>query len=173
MRSPRLEVADGKEYPAELLYGRRMTECLEEYAPDASEALQLAARCQHIRRWEIPRESFPNDRKGYLLWRTKLKDMHASVAAAILRENGYSENVVEKVQKLLKKKGLKTDGDVQTLEDVICIVFLKYYFNAFAPKHEAEKIKSILSKTINKMSKKGIEYAKKLENSASFLTYLE
>lgn len=172
-KDPHKERVDGKEYPKELLYAQRMSECLNEVAPNASEALQLAARCQHIRRWEIPRESFPMDRKGYLLWRSKLKDMHAQIASDIMAANDYDEVTIKEVEDLLKKRRLKTDPDVQLLEDVVCLVFLKYYFAEFAPKHDDEKIKSILLKTINKMSKEGIERATKLNNASEFLKYIQ
>lgn len=171
-KDPHAENWNGKPYPKELLYGQRMSECLLEYAPKASETLRLAARCQHIKRWEIPRESYPSDRKGYLMWRSDLKNMHAEIAGKVMADNGYGENEIQQVQKLLKKKGLKSDPEVQTLEDVICIVFLKYYFEDFAPKHDDKKIKSILLKTLNKMSESGIEYAKSLPNAAAFLKYL-
>lgn len=171
-KDPHTEEWNGKTYPKELLYGQRMSECLLEYTSEASETIQLAARCQHIRRWEIPRESYSQDRKGYLIWRNDLKEMHASIAGKIMAERGYGENAIQQVQKLLKKKGLKSDPEVQILEDVICIVFLKYYFESFAPKHDDEKIRSILLKTLNKMSESGIEYAKSLPNSRFFLKYL-
>ena len=88
---PRREVFRGKDYPKELLYALRMTEWLERLAPDASEALRLAVRGQHICRWTIPRESYPKDRKGYLQWRTALGRFHAEEAGGILREAGYGE----------------------------------------------------------------------------------
>lgn len=172
-KDPHKEIVDGKEYPKELLYGQRMSQCLNELTPNAPEALQLAARCQHIRRWEIPRESYPMDRKGYLQWRSKLKDVHAQIASEIMATNGYDEGTIKEVEDLLKKRRLKTDPEVQLLEDVACLVFLKYYFSEFAPKHDDEKIKSILLKTMNKMSKKGIANATKLENAGEFLKYVQ
>lgn len=170
---PHSESWEGEAYPKELLYGQRMSDILSEFAPNASEALQLAARSQHIRRWEIPREAYPEGRKGYLLWRSNLNEMHAKIAGEIMAAKGYDDDTILAVQNLLKKKDLRKDADAQSLEDVACIVFLKYYFSEFAPKHDDEKIKSILMKTIKKMSDKGIDFAKNLDNASEFLSYLE
>src|ERR1043166_7682081 len=92
-----------------LLYAQRMTEWLGKFAPDASEALKLAARSQHIRRWEIPRDRYPMDRAGYHRWRNELAAFHAKVAGEILRDVGYDEATVGRVQSLLKKERLKED----------------------------------------------------------------
>src|SRR5687767_2871248 len=81
----------------ELIYAQRMTHWLEKLAPDASEPLQLAVRCQHLRRWEIPRKSFPMDRAGYHKWRSTLYDFHADGAAEILREVGYDDETIARV----------------------------------------------------------------------------
>lgn len=172
-KDPNVEVDAGVKYPKELLYAKRMSDCLNAYYPEASEALLLAVRCQHIRRWEIPRDSFPDNRKGYLLWRTKLKEMHAQIASEIMQQQGYDMDLTNQVVKLLLKKGLKTDPEVQVLEDVICIVFLQYYFSDFALKHDVEKLKSILLKTLKKMSEKGIAHAQQLNNAGEFLPYLQ
>lgn len=172
-QDPNQEVHGGENYPKELLYGKRMTEYLQLLKPDASEALHLAARSQHIRRWEIPRDTFPEGRTGYLQWREKLKNYHASVAAEIMEQNGYSEEDIKRVKQLLLKRGLKTDAEVQTLEDVACVVFLRYYFEEFSKDYQPEKIKDILEKTLRKMSAAGIDFAKSLPNAASFLKYLD
>ncbi|NJO02146.1 MAG: DUF4202 domain-containing protein, partial [Bacteroidia bacterium] len=160
------EIWQGQSFPKELLYARRMSECLAQFAPDASEALQLAVRCQHICRWEIPRSDFPMDRKGYNQWRSHLQVFHADKAATILREVGYDEEIIKRVKFLLLKKQLKRDAETQTLEDVICLVFLKYYFDDFARKHPEEKLIEILQKTWTKMSASGQEAAIQLSLSA-------
>lgn len=170
---PNKELVGDKAFPKELLYAQRMTECLASYAPDASESLQLAARCQHIRRWEIPRASFPTGKKGYLLWRTKLKERHAAIAGDIMLSFGYDEETIRQVKKMLLKRELKADAEVQILQDVACLVFLMHYFNEFKERHTREKIKDILEKTMRKMSGKGIDYAKELDNVTDFLTFLE
>ena len=157
---PHREVVDGVSYPKELLYAQRLTAWLERFAPEASEALQLAARSQHIRRWTIPRGHYPMDRRGYLQWRTALATFHADTAATILREVGYEEAMIQRVRSLLRKEGLRRDPEVQCLEDVICLVFLESYCAEFARQHDAAKAIGILRKTWSKMSPRGREVAR-------------
>ena len=147
--------AEGLEWPKELLYARQMTRWLERFAPDASEALQLAARCQHIRRWDIPRDSYPRDRFGYLKWRTELKHMHARIAGEILEKAGYEADMIARVQSLVKKERLKSDPEAQTLEDVVCLVFLENWFADFSKQHDPYKVVDIVAKTWKKMSPSG------------------
>lgn len=158
-KDPMTEVFQGVVYPKELLYAQRMTAWLAKLAPDASEALRLAARCQHIQRWTIPRQTYPMDRHGYLRWRTTLAKFHADTAAAILRDVGYDDTTIQRVQTLLRKERLKRDPEVQCLEDVICLVFLENYFAGFATQHDAVKVLDILQKTWQKMSPRGHEVA--------------
>ena len=160
---PNLEVADGVEQPKELLYARRMTAGFDRFSPDAPEAVRLAARCQHIRRWTIPRTDYPEGRNGYRRWRTDLARFHASTATAILREVGYDDATVARVESILRKERLKTDPDVQLLEDVICLVFLEHYLSDFAPKHDEEKLLEVLRKTWLKMSDDGRRAARALD----------
>jgi hypothetical protein len=156
---PNIVEAEGRQWPKELLYARQMTEWMDRFAPDASESLRLAARCQHIRRWEIPRDAYPRDRVGYLKWRTELKNMHARIAGEILAESGYGEDVIARVQSLLKKERLKHDPEAQTLEDVVCLVFLENWFADFSRQHDPDKIVDIVAKTWKKMSPAGHEAA--------------
>lgn len=149
---PNKEIFEGAEHPKELLYARRMSAWLEKLEPNASEAVRLAARCQHIRRWTIARSDYPDGRAGYLKWRTTLAKFHAETAGQILRDIGYDDDTIHRVQSLLKKENLKSDPEAQLLEDVICLVFLENYFADFAPKHDEEKIIVILRKTWKKMS---------------------
>jgi len=141
--------------PKELVYAEQMTRWLEKLAPSASETLRLAVRAQHIKRWKIPRSHYPMNRIGYLKWRTDLKNFHAALAGGILGELGYDEGTIARVQALLRKERLKQDSEAQTLEDVICLVFLENYFADFAKQHDAEKIVDILRKTWKKMSENG------------------
>ena len=156
---PTTEIFQGVVYPKELLYAQRMTAWLDKLAPDASEALRLAVRCQHIQRWTIPRHTYPMDRHGYLRWRTTLAKFHADTAAVILRDVGYDDATIQRVQTLLRKERLKRDSEVQCLEDVICLVFLENYFAAFATQHDEGKILDIVQKTWKKMSSRGHEVA--------------
>ena len=152
--------------PAEVLYSQHMTAWLKKLYPQASEALQLAARAQHIRRWEVPRDSYPMDRAGYHRWRTGLYTFHGDAAAKILQEIGYDDETIARVRSLLKKERLKADPETQALEDVICVVFLENYFADFAAKHHEEKLIGILRRTWAKMSQVGRDAALKLPMSS-------
>lgn len=143
----------------EVLYARRMSDALLRFCPQASEALQLAARSQHIERWLLPRDHYPMDRKGYLQWRSELKLRHAARAGEIMLAEGYDAAMCERVAALLKKEKLKSDEESQTLEDVICLVFLQYYFAEFAKVHDEAKLIDILQKTWRKMSEAGHQAA--------------
>ena len=170
---PNTELVDGKPIPKELIYGQRMTERLSAFAPEAAEAVKLAARAQHIRRWEVPRSSYPEGRAGYLKWRTDLYKRHGEIAGAIMREVGYDDVLVERVQTLLRKRGLKTDPDVQLLEDVICLVFLEHYFHDFAQQHDEAKLISIVKKTWKKMSERAHEAALQLDYASEDLALIQ
>ena len=152
---PKQEQSGGQSWPKELLYAQRMSKCLEEFMPKACEALRLAARCQHIRRWEIPRQDYPEGRSGYLAWRSRLYDFHAQKASEILQKVAYEEELIQRVCFLLRKRALKHDSDSQALEDLVCLVFLKYYLPNFAKKHSPKKVREILAKTWSKMSSQG------------------
>jgi len=149
---PRRVTVDGADIGSELLYARQMSQWVDRLYPAAGEVLRLAARAQHIKRWEIPRDTFPMDRAGYHRWRTKLYSFHADVAEGVLREVGYDEATISHVRSLLKKERLKADPQTQALEDVICLVFLENYFADFAPKHDEAKVITILKRTWAKMS---------------------
>lgn len=160
---PRVVAWEGRSYPAEVLYAERMSRWLDRLRPDASEALRLAVRAQHIRRWEIPRAGYPKDRAGYLAWRTELKRFHARVAGGILAGLGYDEASVARVRSLVKKERLKQDEEAQALEDVACLVFLENYFADFSTQHEQAKVVDIVRKTWGKMSEAGRRAALALE----------
>lgn len=162
-QDPNTEIVEGKEYPAELLYAKRMTEKLNEVDPDASEAVRLAAHCQHIERWKIPRNQYPKNRRGYHKWRNALKKYHARRAGEILGKVGYEDDIISRVQSLLLKKKLKKDPEVQLLEDVICLVFLEYYFDDFAEGRGRGKLERILTRTWKKMSSRGHLEVRKME----------
>ena len=132
-----------------------MTDWLHRLYPDAAEALQLAARAQHIRRWKIPRSRYPMTRQGYHQWRTTLYSFHADEAEKILREVDYDNIIIERVRSLLRKEKLKADPQTQALEDVACLVFLENYFADFALKHDEKKVIDILRRTWKKMSDHG------------------
>ncbi len=149
---PRHEV-DGT--PKELAYARRMSDWLARLEPEAPEEVRLAVRAQHIRRWEVPRSSYPEGRKAYLRWRRDLLDFHAETAGRILRECGYDEEAVERVQSVIRKQRFKADPWAQLLEDVACLVFLDHYLDAFSREQSEESMIRILQRTWIKMSDAG------------------
>ena len=168
----RIEI-DGASVPAELIYGQRMSAMLARVYPDASELLQLAVRAQHIRRWQIPRDSYPMDRPGYLRWRKELGRKHAEWAGEILSASGYDADEIARVGALLRKENLRRDPETQALEDVASLVFLAHYANDFAAKHAPEKVVSILAKTLAKMSPRGRTTAAALDLSSGVRSALE
>ena len=169
-QDPNIEMVDGKEVPKELIYSQRMTKQLHKFLPNASEALQLAVRSQHICRWKIPRSDYPMDRQGYKKWRLDLAVFHGETAGEIMAENGYDEQFVQRVKDLLLKRSLKRDDEVQALEDVVCLVFLEFYLDDFATKHDEAKLIDIIQKTWNKMSEAGHAAALKLPLSNAMLS---
>jgi hypothetical protein len=156
---PNTELVDGVAQSRELVYARRMTVRLAQFAPTASEPLRLAAHSQHICRWAIPRSDYPQGRTGYKRWRRRLAQFHAETAGQILADVGYDAATIRRVQSLLRKERLKLDTEAQCLEDVIWLVFLEYYFADFARQHNPEKLADIVRKTWRKMSERGHEAA--------------
>ncbi|MGB1873938.1 MAG: DUF4202 domain-containing protein [Akkermansiaceae bacterium] len=162
---PNILEIDGEPQPKELVFAKRLSDAVLSLEPNASPALRLAARCQHIRRWEVPRSTQPMGRAGYLKWRTLLKKFHAEKSAEILRDIGFGEDIIERVQELNLKKNLNSDADCQTLEDGLCLVFLEYQFDALIADTEEEKLLGIVRKTWAKMSPRGQQAASKIDFS--------
>jgi len=159
---PNIEVADGKEWPKELLYSHRMSEMLERYKPMADDVAKLAIRGQHIQRWKSPRSDYPMNRKGYHQWRTALYTFHADSVAELMAKVGYDDESLERVKKAVGKKALKKNPDTQLLEDVAGLVFIEHYMLAFAEKHpeyDEEKWIDIIRKTWRKMSSDAHDFA--------------
>ncbi|SDE64475.1 protein of unknown function [Paracoccus isoporae] len=138
--------------PAELLYGQRMTEEQRRLYPDASEPLQIACRGQHIERWMLPRSDFPDDRKGYLSWRTEQGRRHAERVAGIMRDVGYDADQIDRARKMLTKQGIKRDDEVQALEDVAVFTFMRHYMGPFSETQTAEEMDRIVRLTARKIS---------------------
>jgi hypothetical protein len=157
-RDPNLENSQ----PRELLYAERLTARVLRLCPQASEALRLAARCQHICRWESPREKYPMTRAGYLKWRADLKKFHAEKSGAILREAGYDDETIHRVQDLNLKKNFPADPEVRVLEDALCLVFLEFQFAALAAKSDDDKMINALRKSWEKMTEAARTEALKL-----------
>lgn len=159
---PNTELVASVPRPRELVYAERLTDWVQRLKPDASEALRLAARCQHLCRWMIPRGRYPMDRTGYLKWRTELKKFHAEKSGHILREVGYGEELVGQVQALNLKKDFPRDPDSRVLEDALCLVFLQFQFADLAGKTDADKMINALRKSWQKMTEPARAEALKL-----------
>ena len=162
-RDPNREMANSISHPRELLYAQRLSDWVLRLCPDASEELRLAARCQHICRWEIPRGSYPMTRPGYLKWRADLKKFHAQKAGEILREAGYDETAVRRVQELNLKKNFPDDPETRVLEDALCLVFLQFQFAGLAAKTDEDKTSNALQKSWQKMTGTARAEAMKLD----------
>lgn len=170
---PNRDEVDDAVQPRELLYARRLTEWVLRLKPDASEELRLAARCQHLCRWEIPRDRYPMDRSGYLRWRSDLKKFHAEKSGTILRDVGYDDEMIARVRALNLKQGLGKDPDCQVLEDALCLVFLQYQLTDLAAKTDDEKMVNALKKSWAKMTEQGRAEALKLNYGARELALIK
>ena len=78
--------------------------------------------------------------------------MHAELAGAVLQEVGYPQETILEVGRLLRKEGLRTDPQAQTLEDVACLVFLESYAEEFLSARDEASAERILRRTWRKMS---------------------
>lgn len=157
----------GDALPKEQTHAEMMTRWVLELDPEASEELQLAARAHHIRRWMIPRSSFPAGRSAYLRWRRALHAVHAELTAAILEECGYPRRSVERVAALVAKADLLQAGDpdAQTLEDALSLVFLDTQLEPLLDDLDDRQLRRALGRTWRKMSPNGQEEALKLSLS--------
>lgn len=162
-KDPTIDPENG--LPYELHYSQKMSYYLSLRHPTASEPLKLAVRAQHLRRWEVPRNSYPMTRPGYHAWRTFLKKRQADIAKEMCMESGYSEDDADRVAALIRKEDLKEDEETQILEDVACLVFLDDQFEEFEKQHDEEKIVKILQKSWGKMSGRGHELAREISMS--------
>lgn len=158
--------------PYELHYATKMTQYLDKRQPNASELLRLAIRAQHLRRWEVPRDSYPMTKIGYHSWRNHLAKRQAELVVEICVKSGYTQDEAERVGALVRKEGLKRnpgeESETQVLEDVACLVFLDDQFEDFEKGiKDEEKVITILRKTWVKMSSKGHEMAIELSEEMS------
>ena len=157
---PHTIVVHGETRPKELAHAELMTAWVRRLDPDCSDEQLIAARAHHLRRWSIPRDDYPRDRPGYLRWRTALRRQHAEDVAAIMREGGYDDAAIARVQAIVRKQGLGRDPAVQTHEDALCLVFLETQFDELAGQlGDDDKMVDILRKTAGKMSPAGLEAA--------------
>ncbi|WP_134726621.1 DUF4202 domain-containing protein [Paracoccus luteus] len=145
---PRSE--DGQ--PVELLYGQRMTAEQQRLFPDADDALAIACRGQHIERWLLRRDAYPEGREGYLAWRRDQGRRHADRVTGLMREAGYGDDAVAATGRMLRKEGIKRDPQVQALEDVACFTFIRHYLGDFATTQDPGALVRIVERTARKMS---------------------
>jgi ketosteroid isomerase-like protein len=156
-QDPTLVTVRGREGPKELLHAKLVTEWVRHLCPDPDEALMLAARGHHFRRWTSPRDTFPAGRAGYLRWRRALQDQQARELGELLAETGYDAGTISRVRSLVRKQGLgdEADRDAQALEDALCLVFLETQLDDIAQRLEPDTLARVLSKTAHKMSAAG------------------
>lgn len=174
-QDPRTFEWEGQSYRQEYFYAIKLYEWVCELDPHASEELLLASRCQHIGRWEMPRESYPDGREAYLKWRKDLALRHAEIASRLMKQADYADDVIDRVTQILLKKRIKVDTDVQTIENALCLVFLQYQYEDFRQKYanDPEKIINILYKSLLKMDAHGHSFALKLPYSEGGLDLIK
>lgn len=159
---PASTVWQGAEMPRAVLYHARLVHWVEHLDADAAEPMRLAAHCQHLKRWAIPRTDYPEGLAGYRNWRNALTEFHVQEASAVLREVDYDDATIKRVQDFLAKKNLKSDVEVQLFEDAICLVFFEMELTDFAGKHDRDRLIRILRKVHRKMSADGWAVARQL-----------
>ncbi|MGE0158068.1 MAG: DUF4202 domain-containing protein [Gemmatimonadales bacterium] len=158
-QDPRSIVVNGASVPWSVHYHDRLAHWVRHFDPEASAALRLAAACQHIRRWTVPREAYDAGRRGYRAWRSDLAQMHARTAREVLEETGFDEGTIARVETLVRKVGLARDPEVQLFEDAICMVFFELDYADLVRKHDDAKLVDILRRTWEKMSPMGRDAA--------------
>lgn len=163
----------GVRRPKELLHAELMTAWVGRLDASASEAQLLAARAHHLRRWLVPRASYPDGRAGYLRWRRDQKARHADEVADILRRVDYDEATIERVGAIVRKEGLGSDPVVQVHEDALCLVFLQTQFDPVATQLGDAKTVEVVRKTLAKMSPAGRSVALGLDLSDHGRTLVE
>ena len=164
-QSPEHIIWNGENYPSEYFYALKLYEWVKKLDANASECLLLASRSQHIGRWEIARNTYPEGRAGYLKWRSDLSKFHAQKASEILESVGYEQTDIDRVKQIIQKQKLKADDEVQTMENALCLVFLEFQFDDLVAKLPEEKMIDVLRKTWNKMSEPGRNAALALQYS--------
>jgi hypothetical protein len=169
---PNTLVVRGDERPKELAHAELASEWVEKLAPGASDALRLAARAHHVRRWAIPRSDYPEGRGGYHRWRKALQALHAETARRVLETEGFDEATIARVEALVQKKGLGRDPEVQVLEDALCLVFVETQLADLAPRLEPAKLEDVVRKTLRKMSPEAIALAAELPIAEEHRTLL-
>lgn len=157
------QAADGR--PAELVYADRMEAWVIRAAAEPTALLRLAARCQHLERWNVPRTTFPDGKVGYLNWRKSLYRKQADRARELLVQAGVAAAEADEAATWVSKTAMKANPGTQALEDAACLVFLENEIADFAAQHAdypREKFVDIIRKTWKKMSPHGQALAQTL-----------
>ena len=162
----------GEERPKELAHSELVTAWVHRLDPHASEPLLLAARAHHVRRWTIPRASYPTGRPGYLCWRRALHEQHAEDVARILTDVGYDADTIARVQDIVRKRRLGKEPEVQVFEDALCLVFLETQLAELAARLDDDKMLDVAAKTIRKMSPPALDLALTLDLTDTQLAFL-
>jgi hypothetical protein len=163
----------GSTYAAENFYALQLHTWVTKLDSAAGEALLLASRCQHIGRWEVPRETYPDGKAGYLKWRSDLGKYHAEKAENLLQQIGYDDATIQHVQHIVRKEDLRNDKEVQVIEDGLCLVFLEFQYEDFIQEHDDDKVIHILRRSWKKMSERGQKAATELSFSGRGKELLE
>ncbi|MGO9876175.1 MAG: DUF4202 family protein [Acidimicrobiia bacterium] len=152
---PNIVTVRSRTGPKEVLHAELVTEWVRRLDPDATEALLLAARGHHYRRWTVPRTSAPPGRAGYLRWRKSLQAQHAAELGDLLSAAGYDSGTVARVQAIVQKVDLADDAEVQALEDALCLVFLETQLADVVARLDPTTLARVLVRTAHKMSESG------------------
>ncbi|MBI5087730.1 MAG: DUF4202 domain-containing protein [Actinobacteria bacterium] len=152
---PNTVVVRGDVLPLALAHGRLAAEWVERLHPGAPETWLLAARAHHLRRWELPRSSYPEGRSGYLRWRRDQKARHAHDVAELVVAAGYTEAEIDEVQALIRREHLATDPGAQAVEDAACLVFIETQLADVAGRMDHDKMIEVIRKTARKLSPAG------------------
>ena len=144
----------GQRVALALVHGQLAAEWIEKLVDEPDETLTLAARAHHLRRWELPRDSYPSGRAGYLRWRRDQKVRHAKDVAAILESCGYEASEIEAVQRLIRRESVE---GAQAVEDAACLVFIETQLASIAERMDHDLLIDVIRKTARKMSDRGLE----------------
>ncbi|MBW2291514.1 MAG: DUF4202 domain-containing protein [Deltaproteobacteria bacterium] len=162
----------GELRPKELAHADLASEWIARLIEQPSEALQLAARAHHLRRWSLPRSNYPEGRSGYLVWRQALKQQHADEAARILEACGYGKDAIRSTSEIILRKNLTGNAEAQALEDALCLVFFETQLAELAGRLAPEKMRDIGTKTLRNMSTRARDLALELPIDATYIELL-
>lgn len=160
---PQFVTVRGVTTPLALAHGRLAAEWVNLLAPDRGDEVVIAARAHHLRRWELPRSTYPDGRAGYLRWRRDQKARHATDVRGLLEASGYDAEAIERVQELIRRERLATDAGAQAVEDAACLVFIETQLAAVEPRFEHEHLLEVLRKTARKMSPAGLAAVERID----------